>query len=138
MTSPRRFLSHFIHPGDTFQDKRRRPPKNSPPNGTLNALHSHNTVSSIIANVQLPDKNEITATRTTESIMKMIAVHFQLHLDASPFRKWNPFEGGKWLELGRRRLFRTGSPGTGVPYGRGHLSVFFMSFDGLLQDEFDL
>ena len=52
--------------------------------------------------------------------MNTIAVHFQVHFEVRPFRNWNR-DCGKWLELGRRKLLRTGRTGTGVPNGKEHL-----------------
>jgi len=49
-----------------------------------------------------------------------MAVHFQVHFEVRPFRNWKR-DCGKWLELGRRKLLRTGRTGTGVPNGKEHL-----------------
>jgi hypothetical protein len=60
------------------------------------------------------------AASTTDKMMNTIAVHFHVHFEVMPFRNWN--RGcGKWLELGRRKLLRTGRTGTGVPNGKEHL-----------------
>lgn len=52
--------------------------------------------------------------------MNTMAAHFQVHFEVRPFRNWNR-DCGKWLELGRRKLLRTGKTGTGVPNGKEHL-----------------
>lgn len=70
----------------------------------------------------MPDKYVSAAVNTAENIIKTIAVHFHEHLDANPFLNWNR-DWGKWLELGRRRLLRTGRTGTGVPNGKEHLEI---------------
>lgn len=68
----------------------------------------------------LPDIYVSAAASTTDKIMNTIAVHFQVHFEVRPFRNWNR-DCGKWLELGRRKLLRTGRTGTGVPNGKEHL-----------------
>lgn len=82
------------------------------------------------------------------SMMKTMAVHFHVQLEARPLRMWKrPAAGGKWLEPegGLLRLFlrgKTGALENGSP--RRPLSLIVLippitfSLDGLLHDEFDL